>query len=792
MKKNSILRMTTFISAVAVTLSTAASCSNNSASKSPKKADEVLTASYSSVRLDCSDEISDINNILRLGDTGNILISCYDYDTNTPYLYITDEEFTDLEKINIDLGLDDYDSAYISSGASPDGTIFLLANISDYGDFEVPDYDDPDFDFDSFDFDAMYDAMQTYYKLYTVDTTGSILSEADLTDIAEGSDYAYLGNMTPIGKDKVFFSFGDDQNYAVVSTEGEILASVDLSSFNWIDSTAVNADGQLAVTGYSDSSMQLRYFNAETLSPEGDEISFEGTAVDNINRMFTGTGDYSLYIVESSALYGLDKDGELTELINWVDSDIPKYSVSSMIALDNGDFIAYIDDYDTNDHGFYRLTKRDSEELSNTRVVTIAMLYDDWEVSSEITKFNKAHDDIRIKVVNYSKYDQYDEENEEMISSAAGQLKMDIVSGKSPDMIVTYDRTLVTSLASKGLYADLYEYLDNDSDLSREDIMPNVLAASEIDGKLYSLAPGFSVSTYAVKSKFFDKENWTLDDLISTYESLPDGTKLFQWNSKESVFANLIYSMGSLVDYEKGTCSFDSPDFMKTLEFANQFPDEDDELDWETATDEEMQEYWNEQDIAFMNDKTLIDTIYLYELRQYATERYATFNDDITLVGAPSPDGNGSSLTFSSSFAILNNSAVKDECWSFIKCFFTDEYYESDNFYMLPSLTTAFEKKADEAMERPYWTDENGNKEYYDDTTYINGKEITIPPLSQEERDYLVDYIKNTTKEGSSYAEDVGNIVYDEIQAYFKGEKTAQETADIIQNRVSILISEQS
>ena len=110
-----------------------------------------------------------------------------------------------------------------------------------------------------------------------------------------------------------------------------------------------------------------------------------------------------------------------------------------------------------------------------------------------------------------------------------------------------------------------------------------------------------------------------------------------------------------------------------------------------------------------------------------------------------------------------------------------------------PSLTSEFEKKADEAMEKPYYFDPDTNqKEYYDDTYFINDKEITIDPLTQEERDFLVNYIKGVTKLSGSYTNDFYDIINDESTAYFKGEKTAQEAADIIQNRISILVSEQS
>ena len=42
-------------------------------------------------------------------------------------------------------------------------------------------------------------------------------------------------------------------------------------------------------------------------------------------------------------------------------------------------------------------------------------------------------------------------------------------------MIVSYNRGVIDSLCKKGLFEDLYTMLDKDPDISRDDIMPNVL-----------------------------------------------------------------------------------------------------------------------------------------------------------------------------------------------------------------------------------------------------------------------------------------------------------------------------
>ena len=67
-----------------------------------------------------------------------------------------------------------------------------------------------------------------------------------------------------------------------------------------------------------------------------------------------------------------------------------------------------------------------------------------------------------------------------------------------------------------------------------------------------------------------------------------------------------------------------------------------------------------------------------------------------------------------------------------------------------------------------------------------------IPPLSKEERDFYCDYIINSDSCMNYYNESILNICDEEVSAYFGGGQSAEQTAEYIQNRVSIMLSEQS
>lgn len=805
MKNSLIRRSVTGVLAVAMVFS-AYSCSSKKNEESKKEAttqtaqtaNEVIENSYSSIDIDVEIPADYIEQMLLVKDTSKVLILGGSDEVYS--LYLTDMDFSGFSEIPLDFPKTENSQSYLRTAVSPDGYIYALFTLIDYGDFKLPDYDDPNFDYENFDFEAMNKAAEYSCTLYKLSSDGKVVSEnpiENLDEYVEDSEYGIHINNLVAGKDGnlVISLSGEEENYLILNENGKISGKIEAEGENhWINYFATDSKGNIVCTGYGNTGEIIEYIDMDAKKFVNSKIDISGENQLGINSINTGTGEYTLFMGTQTGLYGVGEDKKPVELINWVDSDIKGDSVQHVIGLEDGDFIVYIRDYESDTSGFARLTKRSADELANQTVITVGMLYNDSAITSKITEFNKSNSQYRIKISDYSKYDIWDEETEKMTNTAEKQLKMDIVSGKAPDMIVTYSNGLISELASKGTYTDLYTYLEKDGDLSKDDIMPNVLKASEIDGKLYSLSPSFDVNTFACKSKFFDKENWTLDDLIDTFHDNPDMQLTNSGNSKEMVFELLVNTCcDEFIDYEKAECHFDSDEFKKILEFCNEFPDEDEEIDWETASNEEMLEYWNEQETMCLNDKALLSNVGFYDFTAYAQAKAVTFGDDITLVGFPSDDGKGALISMNTSMAILDSSPSKDACWEFIKSFFNDEYMTKTQYiYGLPSLVSAFEKKAEESMHKPYYMDENGKKVEYDNTYIVNDKEITIDPLTKEEKDFVVDYIKKADKVHSGYSEEIREMIVEEVTKYFKGEATSQQAIDKLQSRVGILLSEQS
>ena len=69
---------------------------------------------------------------------------------------------------------------------------------------------------------------------------------------------------------------------------------------------------------------------------------------------------------------------------------------------------------------------------------------------------------------------------------------------------------------------------------------------------------------------------------------------------------------------------------------------------------------------------------------------------------------------------------------------------------------------------------------------------IPLYCTTQDQANRLTALVENCTKAVRPAAESIRNIVAEDAQAYFAGQKTAQEAAKLIQSKASLYISEQS
>ena len=109
--------------------------------------------------------------------------------------------------------------------------------------------------------------------------------------------------------------------------------------------------------------------------------------------------------------------------------------------------------------------------------------------------------------------------------------------------------------------------------------------------------------------------------------------------------------------------------------------------------------------------------------------------------------------------------------------------------YGFPINKQRYEELKQEAMQRPYYLDENEQKTEYDESYWIGDTEVIIPPMTAEEVQKVEDFIFSIDQT-VSYNENLLNIINEEAEGFFSGQKSAKEVAGVIQSRVKIYVNE--
>ena len=640
------------------------------------------------------------------------------------------------------------------------------------------------------------------YTLAAIADDGTLRSRAPLEALSSGSDGGrndvYLSGFAVDGAGNVCFSVerwqdGGGYENLILVLDGEGKEQFSIPMDNWIENLFRMPDGSIAAAYYGDSGEEIAVIDlaAKGLG-EGQRVN--GSLYD----MSVGGGDYDFYFTTGVNFYGYDlESGERTKLLNWVNCDVDSNNLGRAFVLEDGRIAAINNDYsgDESKSELIILEKVPASSVPKKQSITLATQYLSWNTRSAIINFNKSNDLYHIDVMDYSEYN-----TEEDYEAGMTKLKTEILSGNVPD-ILDLSQMPLGQFAARGLLEDLYPYIDADPELSREDMIQNVLQAFEHDGKLYQTLSSFSVYTAIGAERVVgDRNSWTVDEFQAALRDLQaeqEGATAFdKYVTRSDVLQLCLYlDMGSFVDWSTGSCSFDSPEFVKLLEFANSFPSE---FDWENYE-------WTADDDSYtrlMTGRQMLETTSIGEFNGLQTYD-ALFGGRAVCIGFPTAYGTGSMFNDNSSnvFAMSSKCSDKDAAWQFLRQFFTEGYQAGDNYYYygFPTNKNAFEKKMKEAMTPEYEKDMNGNYILDENGEKIElsmggfstggGFEFRYHAVTEDEAAQIRALIESTTKV-LDYDQSIYDIVQEQIAPYFDGQRSAEDVAKLVQSKASIYVNE--
>ncbi len=642
---------------------------------------------------------------------------------------------------------------------------------------------------------SMYGTTNVYNEDYTksetflckFDAEGKQIFAEDMTELVAES---YVDNMAIDGEGRIYVT--GENNVWLFDADGNKRGTVSLGAdVNWIRAMGSGKDGKMYLSYYTS--------NGDTVLCD---IDFDGKKTGNTYENYPSSNSNALVpgiekdfmAQDGNRVYEYDvKSQTSTELFTWLDSDINGNTVENFWGLEDGRILAVASDWETNEKSIALLTKTKASEVPQKETILIGSLYGDSNIQSAAVKFNKSNDKYHISIREYLNYNDYDgDDYQAFMTDGINRLNNDITSNNCPD-ILDLSGLNIKQLAAKGVFEDLNGYLEKSEKLSREDFLENILEAYTLDGKLVSIPYSFQMSTVVGKGSEVGTEmGWTLEELIAYADAHPDAL-LFDSKTKDVIMMTLMaYNADYFIDWSTGECRFDSEEFKDILNFANRFPEEYD---------------WEKEDVSTPN-KIQKGQVLLYEENIYDFNELQMCNEifqgDASYIGYPTMDGSvGCMLSASQAYAITSKSGHKDGAWEFIEGFLTKEENPDRGFSSIgfPTMKSKLNAMAADAVEVKYYTDENGEL-YYDENgepipmgggggiSYEDGWSYEYRIPTQEEVDLALSLMEIAKPVSYSQGDEVLNIINEEAAPFYKGQKSVDEVASVIQSRIKIYVGE--
>lgn len=602
----------------------------------------------------------------------------------------------------------------------------------------------------------------------------AVLSVVDIQSAFESEGSFWAQYMALDAQDNVYFCDGNNMVY-VLDSKGNKLFSKQIDT--WINGLFAGNDGKVYIKTDGEGGMAVRPVDLQGKTV-GEAVKSEGlTSGNSYNQRFYLGNDGTMLINDESKVFSYDFTTDVRcDLFTWLDADVNSEYVQEMGQLSDGRYWAFLREYgEKEEHSFVILKKTPAAEVGIKEELVFGTMWLDQSVRKNIIDFNKASEKYRITVKEYGSTDY---------ETGKMQFNNDITSGNCPD-IIDVSQIDYKIYAAKGVLEDFYPYMEK-AGINKADYLENVFKAYESDGKLFVIVPQFYISTTAAKASVIgDRTGWNLQEMLEAAKN-SNVEAVMPYATRDTVFYYCVYNnLDDFINWETGECAFNSDEFIQVLEFAKEFPEEWDYNQQEEGTYSKIMN----NKILFL--QTTISSVQEYQMMQ------GMFGGDVSFVGFPNAQRKGNLIQPSNgSVAINAKSKHKDGAWEFVSGLLSEEYQSDiagDNGmgWGFPIKQSALEKVFEKAMTPEYYKDETGKQVEQPKTSWgYDDFNIDIYAAKKEEVDGVKAIIASAEKAYSPSNEELSKIVNEEAAAFFNGQKSAKEVADIIQNRVQIYVNE--
>lgn len=420
----------------------------------------------------------------------------------------------------------------------------------------------------------------------------------------------------------------------------------------------------------------------------------------------------------------------------------------------------------TSDTMSTKASEIDMGKENNTRITIAVNKPENRFIETAALKFHSSNPGIIVEVKNYTDMGEILTQKTENGQTLAMQentdpwgekyiktINTEMMSGAGPDIIDSF-YVPCSKFADNGFLTDLSMIIQQDTAFDSNNYYENIIFGNKYKGGLYSMSVGFNVDLLGGRYILPQKDGLTLKDFFKTASEVlkahgEEGSYVL-FDRAQDVFSNLLKrSYTDFIKQDSKECDFTAGEFVQLIEQIKEAADK--KVFYQSEKTANSDKNWK--------------NIYTFVLGQSDTYCLADFEKEKAsyyTCAIPSLTGEAViSANIYEKYSINNNSKSKGAAWKFIKFLISEEMQTSPELYLFP----VNKKAMAERIKR-----ENN-------TSTDMGLTANDPVFSRISVYPDIDW-------------KICKIIEEETNKYFDGQRTAEDTASIIQGRVKMILKE--
>ncbi len=348
-----------------------------------------------------------------------------------------------------------------------------------------------------------------------------------------------------------------------------------------------------------------------------------------------------------------------------------------------------------------------------------------------------------------------------------------LLAKESADLIALLDYQDIERYMAKGYLEDLTPYLERSEQLSRDRYLGSVLQCYMMGDALYSIPVSFSILTLGGRaSELGNEPGWTVDEFLDWLEEHPDVQAKEGLSPSNVLNYCLMGGMDLYVDPESRRGNFQGEDFCELLRRIHNL-----KLD--------EREHWEDWGELLEGETPVLDRLDVQGFL-HCGRTEDEYGEEMVYKGYPTGDGTPCYFFQGSCLAVLSRSTDKEGAYAFWEYYLTHRQMGEDSFYTnLEALEKSMETASDLYIAD---VEEEGRYTAYKSRGLDDWCDW-YPAMTLEQRDKqvsLLEYVRADPLENQT----IRNIILEEAQCYFAGDKSLEDTCEIIQSRVQTYLDE--